>query len=181
MSYYAHQPSGRSWSQCRYLSPSCRHRLLDHKRNSSGITNQRGKTDTFVTKADHEQTERIASQILMFHLINQHPIQVHYYALDFWFPSFCQSPSYLRFSCSNTTPSCSFVLLLSTGPGNINVVADGKSVLLILMIGTTWRVGFLLNLLMTSTNHHATNNTISITHFIVILLSSAICQILPPL
>ena len=87
-----------------------------------------------------------------------------------------QAPSFYP----SSAPSCIFVFMPSTDPGK-NANANDKSALLISMIENTERSGFILILLMTSPNYPVTNTTISISHFIAMLLCSAICQILSPL
>ena len=76
--HYRPQPSPRHQSQCRYLSHFV---INDHPikvRIPLVLQTKEDKTDTSTTKTVQEQTKHIADCILIFHLINNHLIQVHH-------------------------------------------------------------------------------------------------------
>ena len=131
------------------MSHCCHKQRSNNKKNSSGITNQIGRNRYFYNWSgstryhEHWQLHQNSQND------NQHLIKVNHQLPDFLFPSFCPSLS----------PSCIFVLIPSNDPGNNNADTNGRNVLLILMVGNTWRIWFRLILLMTSPNHPATNSS----------------------
>ena len=109
------------------------------------FTTDKDNIDTSKTIMVQEQSAQECAYILVLQLNNQHLIQVYHQAYDLSLPRFCPSSCSLKSALLNYL-SYTIESNQNTGPGKEDVVGNGKTVLVFLIIGIKLKTGLLLTL-----------------------------------